>query len=139
MLSKSHVIRFFMLETTRHNYRLIAIFISTIGAGLPLWTAGTRQIDFTDASFLIIWLLVGFAASFISQFVVNLKARDMVGCFAIGYVTAVVLHFVGTILLTNYIQAQFEVTLLLAILTGAASGWFGSLLWRGVKTTGKKK
>jgi len=127
-----------MLETTRHNYRLIAILISTIGAGLPLWTAGTRQIDFTDASFLLTWLLVGFAASFVSQFVVNLKARDMVSCFAIGYVTAVVLHFVGTILLTNYIQTQFEVTLLMAILTGSLSGWFGSLLWTGVKT-GKKK
>ncbi|MCC5942913.1 MAG: hypothetical protein JJU37_15325 [Balneolaceae bacterium] len=127
-----------MLETTRHNYRLIAILISTIGAGLPLWTTGARDINFTEPSFLLTWLFVGFVASFVSQFVVNLKARDMVGCFAIGYVTAVVLHFVGTILLTNYIQTQFEVTLLMAILTGALSGWFGSLLWTGVKS-GKKK
>lgn len=128
-----------MLETTRHNYRLIAILISTVGAGLPLWTSGTRQIDFTDGYFLLTWLFIGLVASFVSQFVVNLKMRDMIGCFAIGYVTAVVVHFTGTILLTNFIQTQFEVTLLAAILTGAISAWLGSLMWTGIKTTKKSK
>ena len=104
-----------MLEATRHNYRLITILISTIAAGLPLWTSSARQIDFTEISFLLIWLLLGIVASFITQFVVNLKMRDMIGCFAIGYVTAVVVHFVSTILLTSYIQSRFEFSLFMAL------------------------
>lgn len=127
-----------MLETTRHNYRLITIFISTLAAGLPLWTSGARQIDFTDLTFLIIWLLLGIVASFITQFVVNLKMRDMVGCFAIGYVTAVVIHFVSTILITSYIQSRFELSLLMAMVVGILSAWSGSLIWKGVKKKKKK-
>lgn len=128
-----------MLETTRHNYKLISIFTSTLAAGLPLWTGNGREIDFTEVNFLVTWILIGIAVSFVTQFVVNLKMRDMVGCFAIGYVSAVVIHFVGTILLTNYIQSRFEITLLIALASGVFSGWFGSLLWAGVKRKKKKK
>lgn len=127
-----------MLETTRHNYRLITIFISMIAAGLPLWTSSARQIDFTEPSFLIGWVLIGVAASFVVQFVVNLKVRDIVGSFAIGYVSAVVIHFVSTILLTSFIQSRFELSLLMAILTGSGSAWIGSLLWKGIRI-GRKK
>lgn len=128
-----------MLEATRHNYRLITILISTIAAGLPLWTSSARQIDFTEISFLLIWLFLGLIASIITQFVVNLKLRDMIGCFAIGYVTAVVIHFVSTILLTSYIQSRFEFSLFMAIVTGIVAAWLGSLLWKGVKSNKKKK
>lgn len=128
-----------MLEATRHNYRLITILISTIAAGLPLWTSSARQIDFTEISFLLIWLLLGIIASFITQFVVNLKMRDMIGCFAIGYVTAMVIHFVSTILLTSYIQSRFEFSLFMALVIGILSAWLGSLLWKGVKVNKKKK
>lgn len=128
-----------MLEATRHNYRLITILISTIAAGLPLWTSSARQIDFTEISFLLVWLLLGVVASFITQFVVNLKIRDMIGCFAIGYVTAVVVHFVSTILLTSYIQTRFELSLFMALVIGILSAWIGSLLWKGVKVNKNKK
>ena len=124
-----------MLETTRHNYRLIAIFISTIAAGLPLWTRDARQIDFADISFLVTWVIIGVVASFVVKFVVNLKIRDLIGCFSIGYVIAIVIHFVATVLMTSYIQTRFELTLLTAILAGAVSAWIGSMLWRGVKVT----
>lgn len=126
-----------MLETTRHNYRLITILISTIGAGMPLWTTNRRNVDFSDVEFLLIWIGIGVLASLVARFVVNLKIRDMVGCFAIGYVIAVVIHFVSSILLNNYIQAQFELSLLIALLAGIASGGFGSLLWTGIKQNSK--
>jgi uncharacterized membrane protein YeaQ/YmgE (transglycosylase-associated protein family) len=128
-----------MLETTRHNYKLIAIAISTVGAGLPLWTSDLRQIDFTDTSFIFIWILIGIIASFISRFVVNLSMRDMIGCFSIGYVAAVVLHFVSTILLTSYVQTRFEISLFIALAVGIFSGWAGSLLWVGIKRKGPGK
>ncbi|MEX0945092.1 MAG: hypothetical protein WDZ38_05405 [Balneolaceae bacterium] len=128
-----------MLETTRHNYRLIAIFISTIAAGLPLWTSSVRQIDFTEISFLLLWGGLGIVASFVAQFVVNLKSRDMIGCFAIGYVIAIVIHFVTSILINNFIQSRFELSLLMAIVTGSLAAWIGSMLWKGVKITKKKK
>ncbi len=128
-----------MLETTRHNYRLISILISTIAAGLPLWTSESRQIDFTDFTFLTIWLIIGVAASFVAQFVVNLKPRDMIGSFAIGYVTAVVLHFIGTILLTSYIQTRFELSLFVALITGILAASIGSLIWKGIKSQKRKR
>lgn len=128
-----------MLESTRHNYRLITILISAIGAGLPLWTTNRRQIDFIDTEFLLIWIGIGVLASLVVRFVVNLKMRDMIGCFAIGYVIAVVIHFVSSILLNSYIQARFELSLLIAILVGIASGWIGSLLWMGWKKSARKK
>ncbi len=128
-----------MLETTRHNYKLIAIGISTLAAGLPLWTRDVRQIDFGDIGFLLTWAFIGIIASFVSRFVVNLKMRDMISCFAIGYVAAVVIHFVSTILLTNYIQTRFELSLFTALMTGVLSGWLGSFIWVGIRRKGPDK
>lgn len=128
-----------MLEATRHNYRLVTILISTIGAGIPLWTSSTRQTDFTDIGFLLFWVAIGIFASLIVRFIVNLKMRDMVSCFAIGYVIAVVIHFVSSILLSSFVHARFEVSLLIAMLAGITSGGLGSLLWMGIKRGGSKK
>lgn len=128
-----------MLETTRHNYKLISIFTSTLAAGLPLWTSSVRQIDFTDLTFILTWLLIGISVSFVTQFIVNLKMRDIIGSFAIGYVSAVVIHFVGTLLMSNYIQSRFEIILIIALLTGIVSGWGGALLWAGVKRKKRNK
>ena len=127
-----------MLETTRHNYRLVTILISTMGAGIPLWASSTRQTEFTDPGFLILWIGIGIFGSLIVRFIVNLKMRDMVGCFAIGYVIAVVIHFVSSILLSSYIQARFELSLLMSLVAGITSGWLGSLLWMGIKKSGSK-
>ncbi len=128
-----------MLESTRHNYRLVTIFISTFGAGLPLWTSNARQTDFTEPGFLALWVAIGIFASVIVRFIVNLKIRDMVSCFAIGYVIAVVIHFVSSILLSSYVHARFEISLLMAMLAGITSGGLGSLLWMGIKRSGSKK
>jgi hypothetical protein len=123
-----------MLETTRQNYKLIAITISTIAAGLPLWTQTSGSIDFTDTIFLIQWFLIGLAASFVTRFVANLKTRDMVGSFTIGYVIAVVVYFVSRILLANLIHSQFILSLAIAITFGILTGSIGSLIWGSMKT-----
>ena len=100
--------------------------------------SSTRQTEFTDPGFLILWIGIGIFGSLIVRFIVNLKMRDMVGCFAIGYVIAVVIHFVSSILLSSYIQARFELSLLMALVAGITSGWLGSLLWMGIKKSGSK-
>lgn len=128
-----------MIESKRHNYRLIAIAISTIAAGLMVWTQNSRQIDFTDPSFLLLWLLTGTVASFVSQFIVNLRMADIVGSFSIGYVIAIVIHFVSGVFGSSYVQTRFELFLLIALLTGSASGWLGALLWSLLRKSGKKK
>lgn len=128
-----------MLETTRHNYRLVAILLSTLGAGIPLWASSKRRIDFTDIEFIVMWTAIGILASFIARFVINLKMRNMVGCFAIGYVIAVVIHFVSSILVNSYVQAQFELSLFIALLTGIFSAWFGALIWTGLRKSGAIK
>jgi len=128
-----------MIESKRHNYRLIAIAISTLAAGLMVWTQNSRQVDFTDPSFLLLWLFMGAVASFVCQFIVNLRMSDIVGSFAIGYVIAIVIHFISGVLVSNYVQARFELFLLIALLTGSAAGWLGALLWSLLRKSGRKK
>lgn len=118
---------------------MIAILIATIAAGLPIWTQSLRQIDFTDPNFLLLWLTIGVIASFTTLFFVNLKTWDMVTSFTTGYVIAVVLHFVGGILITNYIHAQFSVALLISMGIGVMSGFVGSFVWINIKRRTKGK
>lgn len=125
-----------MLDTTRQNYKLIAIFISTLAAGIPLWTQTDRAVDFTEISFLISWGLLGIIASFVTLFVVNLKSKDMISSFIIGYMLAVITYFVSRILISNMIHSQFLLSMVLAIGFGIFTGWFGTFTWGRVK---KKK
>lgn len=122
-----------MLETTRQNYKLIAILIATLAAGLPLWTQSVTQINFTDQLFLARWLASGVAASFFTLFIANLKMRDMIGSFTMGYSIAVIIHFVSRILLANMIHSQFILSMGIAIGFGVLSGWIGSLIWIGIR------
>lgn len=109
------------------------MLISTLGGGLPLWTRAPRQVDFTDISFLGVWLLVGIGTSVVSLLFINLKMRDMVGSFTIGYVVAVVTMFVSNILISNYVHGQLTLALPVAMGIGALSGAAGSLTWKWIK------
>jgi len=127
-----------MLETTRQNYKLIAIFISTIAAGIPLWTQTGRAVDFTELSFLISWGLLGIIASFVTLFVANLKSKDMISSFIIGYMLAVITYFVSRVLVSNMIHPQFLLSLSLAIGFGIVTGWFGTFVWGRIKKKKRK-
>ncbi|WP_069131950.1 hypothetical protein [Rhodohalobacter halophilus] len=128
-----------MIESTRQNYKLIAILISTIAAGIPLWTHSGRAINFTDTTFILTWVAIGIVASFVALFVVNLKTKDMISSFIIGYMVAVITYFVSRILISNMIHTQFVISLALAIGVGAFSGWVGSLFWSKAKTKNRNK
>lgn len=127
-----------MIESKRQNYKLIAIFISTLAAGIPLWTHTASAVDFTGITFLISWGFLGILASFITLFVVNLKMKDMISSFIVGYIIAVIIYFVSRILIANMIHSQFLLSLLLAIGFGILTGWFGPFLWASIKRTKRK-
>ncbi|MGM0506746.1 MAG: hypothetical protein ACQER4_06130 [Bacteroidota bacterium] len=122
-----------MIETTRQHYKQIAILISLVAAGIPIWTRPVRQIDFTDPGFLGIWLLVGTAAAILCLLFINLKTKDLASAFVIGYVTAVVGMFVSGILISNHVHSQLTPALLIAMIIGGLSGSIGPLFWRWIK------
>jgi|AntRauTorckE6833_2_1112554.scaffolds.fasta_scaffold56673_1 putative flippase GtrA len=127
-----------MLSSTKNNYKLVAIFASAIAAALPLWTQSARRIDFLDPSFIIVWILFGLLMSFFILFFISLKKNEMISSFIVGYMLAVIIYFVGTILLTNVIHGQFLIALSLAIVAGLISGWSGSMVWVFIKKRNRK-
>ncbi|MEX0646373.1 MAG: hypothetical protein WEA56_07585 [Balneolaceae bacterium] len=122
-----------MPAANRQNYKLIAILTATLAAGLPLWTSTSRQIDFTGISFLAGWLVLGFISALFVRFFINLKTKDMISSFIVGYVLAVIVYFVGRVLLANIIHPQFLLSLVIAMIAGSVSGWLGSLFWSWIK------
>jgi hypothetical protein len=127
-----------VIETSRQNYKIIAILIATIAAGLPIWTQSLRQIDFTDPNFLMIWLAVGIFGAFTTLLFVNLKTWDMVTSFIVGYMIAVILHFIAGILILNFIHAQLAISLLIAMGVGIICGISGSYIWIAIKWKTRK-
>lgn len=128
-----------MIAADRQKYKMIALLMATLGAGLPMWTRPLSEIDFTNLSFLGLWLLIGIAVSFISLFFISINRRDMISSFTIGYVLAVVLHFVGGVIVSNYIHSQLSLALLIAMGIGIISGYTGSVIWAWIRLKGRKK
>ncbi len=122
-----------MNTATRQKYKMIATLLATTGGGLPIWTQPLRKLDYTDVSMLGIWLFSGIVFSFISLFFINLKRVDMISSFVIGYIVAVVLHFVGGIMITNYVHNQLSLALLIAAGIGAISGFAGHTIWKWIR------
>lgn len=122
-----------MLETTRQNYKMIAIFVALVAAGIPLLTHSSGRINFMDYWFLAGWLASGVVGAFFTLLIANLKTRDLIGSFTIGYASALIVYFVSRILLANMIHSQFILSLGIAILFGIISGWTGSLIWTLIK------
>lgn len=122
----------------KQNYKIIAILTSALAAGLPLWASSARTIDFLSPSFLTVWLFIGVVAAFLLLLFIRLKAPDMVSSFIVGYMLAVIIYFVGLILLKNLFHSQFLLSLMIAIGMGAISGWIGVLIWSWIRFPRKK-
>lgn len=112
--------------------------IATIAAGIPVSTAPSRQLDFTDPLFLATWILLGVVGSFGTYLYFNLHKRDIIGTFVVGYMVAVILRFVIEVIVINYTHSNLSISLLLAMMVGAFCGWFGSFLWDIMKKSRKK-
>lgn len=123
----------------KKNHKFISIIIATIAAGIPISTVSAHQLNFTDPVFLITWALLGILGSFGTFLYFNLQMRDVIGTFIVGYVLAVILRFVGDIIINNIAHGNLSISLLLAMVVGAAAGWIGAGSWRLIRKTKRKK
>ncbi|MEX0660559.1 MAG: hypothetical protein WD381_06140 [Balneolaceae bacterium] len=118
-----------MARDRKHSQKLISIVVATVAAGIPISTSSSRQLDFLDPSFLILWVCFGMVASFGMFLYFSLKMRDIIGTFTLGYMLAVIIRFVADILINNISHSNLTVSLAISIAVGALAGWLGAMMW----------
>jgi len=123
----------------KKNHKFISIVIATIAAGIPISTVSAHQLNFSDPVFLITWAILGILGSFGTFLFFNLQMRDVIGTFIVGYMLAVILRFVGDIIINNIAHSNLIWSLLLAMGVGAAAGWIGAGSWKLIKKSKRKK
>lgn len=120
------------------NHKFISIIVALIAAGIPISTIPSHQLNFTDPLFLLTWCFLGIIGSFGTFLYFNLKKRDIVGTFIMGYMLAVILRFVVDVIVNNIAHSNLSLSLILAMAVGAFSGWAGSEIWIQLKKTRRK-
>lgn len=128
-----------MSRKDRNNQKLIALIIATVAAGIPLATSPGAQITFTDTNFLLIWVMPGIFGSFVTFLYFSIKMREIIGSFMLGYVLAVIIRFVGDILISNVAHGDLSLSLFVALGVGGFSGWFGSAMWALIRRQGRNQ
>jgi len=86
------------------------------------------------------WCILGIIGAFATYLYFNLKQKDIVGTFVMGYMLAVTVRFVFDVMVNNTAQSNLSLSLLLAMAVGGFTGWAGSQLWiqmKKGKRTGK--
>ena len=128
-----------VIRLNKKNHKFISIIIATIAAGIPISTVSAHQLNFSDPYFLATWCLLGIFGAFITFLYFNLQMRDVIGTFIVGYMLAVILRFVGDIIINNVAHSNLSTSLLLAMGIGAAAGWIGAGSWSLMRKTKRKK
>lgn len=123
----------------KKNYKFISIIIATIAAGIPISTVSAHQLNFSDPIFLVTWCFIGIIGAFGTFLYFNLQMRDIIGTFIVGYMLAVILRFVGDIIINNVAHGNLSISLLLAMGVGASAGWVGAGIWEIIRKTKRKK
>lgn len=117
---------------------MIALITSTLVGGLPLWTSGIRSVQLDDLTFIGLWVGLGVLLSFTLLLFISLRAGEMASSFATGFVIAVILHFVGSILIHSVVQPDLISSVLISLVVGGATGASGPLIWSGIKRGGRR-
>lgn len=128
-----------MSRNKQNSQKLISLTIATVAAGIPVATLSAAQLNFTSLSFIALWVLPGVIGSFVTYLYFNLKMRDVIGTFTLGYMLAVILRFVADILVNNVAHADLSLSLLIALMCGAFSGWAGSFIWTMMRWQSRKQ
>lgn len=85
------------------------------------------------------WCILGIVGSFGTFLYFNLKQKDIVATFVMGYMLAVTIRFVFDVMVNNTAQSNLSLALLLAMAVGGFNGWAGSQLWILMKKGNKPK
>ena len=117
------------MSKRRNKEKSIALIVATLASTLLLTTLPDASIDFTSPRFLILWSLPGLTASFVIYLYFNLNKGDVIGIFVIGYMLATTFQFVFDVIVNNYTHSNLSLSLLIAMLVGAVSGWAGTSAW----------
>lgn len=128
-----------MSRNKQNSQKLISLTIATVAAGIPIATLSAAQLNFTSLNFIALWVLPGVIGSFVTYLYFSLKMRDVIGTFTLGYMLAVILRFVADILINNVAHSDLSLALLVALLCGAFSGWFGSFIWSMMRWQSRKQ
>jgi len=122
-----------------NNHTFISIMVALIAGGIPISTVSANQLDFFDPIFLLTWCILGIVGSFGTFLYFNLKQKDIVATFVMGYMLAVTIRFVFDVMVNNTAQSNLSLALLLAMAVGGFTGWSGSQLWILLKKGNKPK
>lgn len=117
------------MSKRRNKEKSIALIVATLASTLLLTTLPDASIYFTSPQFLILWSLPGLTASFVIYLYFNLNKGDVIGIFVIGYMLATTFQFVFDVIVNNYTHSNLSLSLLIAMLVGAVSGWAGTSAW----------
>ncbi|WP_340105955.1 hypothetical protein [Rhodohalobacter sp. 8-1] len=121
------------------NHKFISIIVAMVAAGIPISTIPAHQLNFLDPVFLITWCFLGIVGAFGTFLYFNLKKRDIIGTFIMGYMLAVILRFVIDVIVNNIAHSNLSLSLLLAMAVGGVTGWVGSEIWIQMKKGRKHK
>lgn len=85
------------------------------------------------------WCILGIIGAFATFLYFNLKQKDIVATFVMGYMLAVTIKFVFDVMANNTAQSNLSLSLLLAMAVGGFTGWAGSQLWIQLKKSKKNQ
>lgn len=122
-----------------NNHTFISIVVAVIAGGIPISTTPAHQLDFFDPIFLATWCILGIVGAFGTFLYFNLKQKDIVSTFVMGYMLAVTIRFVFDVMVNNTVQSNLSLALLLAMAVGGFTGWTGSQLWVLMKKSNRPK
>lgn len=122
-----------------NNHTFISILVALISAGIPISTIPAHRLDFFDPLFLLTWCSLGIVGAFGTYLYFNLKQKDIVATFVMGYMLAVTIRFVFDVMVNNTAQSNLSLALLLAMGVGGFTGWCGSQIWIQLKKSNKPK
>lgn len=122
-----------------NNHTFISIIVALIAGGIPISTVSAHRLDFFDPIFLITWCILGIIGAFATYLYFNLKQKDIVTTFVMGYMLAVTIRFVFDVMANNTMQSNLSLSLLLAMAVGGFTGWTGSQMWKLMKKSNKKQ
>jgi len=119
------------------TWKTITAIAATIAAGIPLWTASYRDIQFLDPTFIAIWLALGIAVVLTITLMTNISRNAIVSATVTGFFIALAIRITMDAITGNPVL-NFALGAVVSIGCGLVSGFVGVLLGNLIKPSKKK-